>query len=63
MSVYGRIYCYSLSKASIRAYSADKAFLKESLHRIDKYTRAARTFYNLNRCVMSDVFLSAYIQC
>jgi ABC-type multidrug transport system fused ATPase/permease subunit len=41
---------------SIRAYGAQLAFKKESLVRIDRYTRAARTFYNLNRwvCVRID---------
>ncbi|KZP16764.1 P-loop containing nucleoside triphosphate hydrolase protein [Athelia psychrophila] len=41
---------------SIRAYGAQSAFKGESLVRIDKYTRAARTFYNLNRwvCVRID---------
>ncbi|GLB36501.1 putative atp-binding cassette [Lyophyllum shimeji] len=41
---------------SIRAYGAQKMFEEESLHRINRYTRAARTFYNLNRwvCVRID---------
>ncbi|KAG6891081.1 hypothetical protein C0995_014171 [Termitomyces sp. Mi166 len=41
---------------SIRAYGAQKAFQEESLQRINRYTRAARTFYNLNRwiCVRID---------
>ena len=34
---------------SIRAFGAQDTFKTESLHRIDKYTRNARTFYNLNR--------------
>lgn len=34
---------------SIRAYGAQDAFKGESLTRIDRYTRTARTFYNLNR--------------
>lgn len=39
---------------SIRAYGAQNAFKLESLLRIDRYTRAARTFYNLNRyCITS----------
>ncbi|KAG5650067.1 hypothetical protein H0H81_000902 [Sphagnurus paluster] len=36
---------------SIRAYGAQEAFQIESLNRIDRYTRAARTFYNLNRWI------------
>ncbi|THU88444.1 P-loop containing nucleoside triphosphate hydrolase protein [Dendrothele bispora CBS 962.96] len=36
---------------SIRAYGSQTAFVKESLRRIDRYSRAARTFYNLNRWV------------
>lgn len=37
--------------ASIRAYGAQDQFRKESYRRIDRYVRAARTFYNLNRWV------------
>ena len=40
-----------LGAASIRAYGAQKAFEAESLVRIDRYTRAARTYYNLNRWI------------
>lgn len=36
---------------SIRAYGAQNAFKQESLMRIDRYTRAARTFYNINRSI------------
>ncbi|KAJ7274255.1 P-loop containing nucleoside triphosphate hydrolase protein [Mycena rebaudengoi] len=36
---------------SIRAYGAEKKFGLESLSRIDRYTRAGRNFYNLNRWV------------
>ncbi|KAJ7469587.1 hypothetical protein FB451DRAFT_1368560 [Mycena latifolia] len=36
---------------SIRAYGAESKFSIESLARIDRYTRAARSFYNLNRWV------------
>ncbi|KAF8898485.1 hypothetical protein BD779DRAFT_1607278 [Infundibulicybe gibba] len=41
---------------SIRAYGAQASFIEESLNRINRYTRAARTFYNLNRwiCVRID---------
>ncbi|KAJ7693691.1 P-loop containing nucleoside triphosphate hydrolase protein, partial [Mycena rosella] len=41
---------------SIRAYGAQNSIIKISLERIDKYTRTARTFYNLNRwiCVRID---------
>ncbi|KAF7978858.1 hypothetical protein HWV62_44329 [Athelia sp. TMB] len=47
---------------SIRAYGAQSAFMGESLIRIDKYTRAARTFYNLNRwvCVRIDTIGAAF---
>ncbi|KAF5384757.1 hypothetical protein D9757_006267 [Collybiopsis confluens] len=49
---------------SIRAYGAQARFKNESLNRINKFTRAARTFYNLNRwvCIRIDVlggFLAA----
>ncbi|KAL0579441.1 hypothetical protein V5O48_002547 [Marasmius crinis-equi] len=42
---------------SIRAYGVEERFIQESLKRIDKFTRAARTFYNLNRwiCIRTDV--------
>ncbi|PPQ97414.1 hypothetical protein CVT26_006798 [Gymnopilus dilepis] len=48
---------------SIRAYGAQEAFKKESLARIDKYTRVARMSYNLNRwvSVRVDVLGSLYI--
>ncbi|KAK0480768.1 hypothetical protein IW261DRAFT_1474488 [Armillaria novae-zelandiae] len=36
---------------SIRAYGAQNAFIRESMVRIDKYTRTGRTFYNLNRWI------------
>ncbi|KZS93246.1 P-loop containing nucleoside triphosphate hydrolase protein [Sistotremastrum niveocremeum HHB9708] len=41
---------------SLRAYGAQGSFKLESMKRIDKYTRAARTFYNLNRwiCLRAD---------
>lgn len=38
--------------ASIRAYGAQLAFREESYRRIDKYSRAGRSFYNMNRCVV-----------
>ncbi|KAI0932658.1 hypothetical protein AcW1_000283 [Taiwanofungus camphoratus] len=43
---------------SIRAYSAQDAFRQESYARTDRYTRAARTFYNLNRwvCIRIETF-------
>lgn len=36
---------------SLRAYGAQEAFIQESMKRLDRYTRAASTFYNLNRWV------------
>ncbi|KAJ7506775.1 P-loop containing nucleoside triphosphate hydrolase protein [Mycena galericulata] len=36
---------------SIRAFGAESKFNLESLSRIDRYSRAARNFYNLNRWV------------
>ena len=36
---------------SIRAFSAQNLFKGESLLRIDRYVRSARTFYNLNRYI------------
>ena len=37
--------------ASLRAYGAQEAFAAESMRRINVYTSAARTSYNLNRWV------------
>ncbi|EIM89359.1 P-loop containing nucleoside triphosphate hydrolase protein, partial [Stereum hirsutum FP-91666 SS1] len=37
--------------ASVRAYGAESAFIKELQRRSDRYTRASRTFYNLNRWI------------
>lgn len=37
--------------ASIRAYGAESAFKAEARRRIDRYTRTARVFYNLNRWI------------
>jgi hypothetical protein len=37
--------------ASIRAYGAQGPFIEESLRRINKFTRAARTLSNLDRWV------------
>jgi hypothetical protein len=37
--------------ASLRAYGAQEAFIDESMNRINRYTRASRSFYNLNRWV------------
>jgi hypothetical protein len=42
----------TLTLASIRAYGAQLAFREESYKRIDRYTRAGRSFYNLNRQVV-----------
>lgn len=36
---------------SIRAYGAQLAFREESYKRIDRYTRAGRSFYNMNRWI------------
>ncbi|KAJ7435253.1 multidrug resistance-associated ABC transporter [Mycena latifolia] len=36
---------------SIRAFGAESKFCAESMTRIDRYTRAARSFYNLSRWV------------
>ncbi|VDC06819.1 unnamed protein product [Peniophora sp. CBMAI 1063] len=40
---------------SIRAYGAQEAFCLESRARIDHFTRAARTYYNLNRWVSTRI--------
>ena len=37
--------------ASIRAYGKQEDFKQESLRRIDRYSRAALTMYDLNRYV------------
>ncbi|KAJ6555073.1 hypothetical protein DFH09DRAFT_1318263 [Mycena vulgaris] len=46
---------------SVRAFGAESKFSTESLVRIDRYTRAARSFYNLNRWISVRVeVLSAF---
>ncbi|KAJ7643889.1 P-loop containing nucleoside triphosphate hydrolase protein [Roridomyces roridus] len=42
---------HMLVDVSIRAFGAQNKFGVESLSRIDRYTRAARNYYNLNRWV------------
>ncbi|KAF7366640.1 ATP-binding cassette transporter [Mycena sanguinolenta] len=46
---------------SIRAYGAQNSVVKISLDRIDKYTRTARTFYNLNRWTLLAASLLVFI--
>ncbi|KAF8528008.1 P-loop containing nucleoside triphosphate hydrolase protein [Hysterangium stoloniferum] len=50
---------------SIRAYGAQAAFTSESLKRIDKYTRPARVYYNINRWigVRIDAIGTAFTAC
>ncbi|KAJ3819299.1 hypothetical protein F5880DRAFT_1595008 [Lentinula raphanica] len=49
---------------SIRAYGVQEAFKAESLRRIDKFSRAARTYYNLNRWITVRVdALGALLSC
>ncbi|KAF7369381.1 ATP-binding cassette transporter [Mycena venus] len=47
---------------SIRAYGAQNSMVNISLDRIDKYTRTARTFYDLNRwvCIRIDALGSLF---
>ncbi|KZV76920.1 multidrug resistance-associated ABC transporter [Peniophora sp. CONT] len=40
---------------SIRAYGAEDAFRAEAYKRIDQYSRAGRTFYNLNRWISTRI--------
>ncbi|KAI3622081.1 atp-binding cassette transporter [Moniliophthora roreri] len=42
---------------SIRAYGVQQRFVQESIERINRFTRAARVFYNLNRwiCIRTDL--------
>ncbi|KAG8887722.1 hypothetical protein FRB98_009106 [Tulasnella sp. 332] len=49
--VYSHFHACIAGLTSIRAYGVEEAFQRESRRRIDVYTRAARTFYNLNRWV------------
>ncbi|KAJ8084403.1 hypothetical protein PM082_003172 [Marasmius tenuissimus] len=37
--------------ASIRAYGVEERFIQQSMNHIDKYSRAARTFYDANRWI------------
>ncbi|KAJ3833329.1 hypothetical protein F5878DRAFT_646030 [Lentinula raphanica] len=49
---------------SIRAYGVQEAFKAESLRRIDKFSRAARTYYNLNPWITVRVdALGALLSC
>jgi hypothetical protein len=45
----------TLTLASIRAYGAQLAFREESYKRIDRYSRAGRSFYNMNRQVIQPI--------
>ena len=45
------VFCADDPTVSIRAYAAQDMFKQESLDRIDKFSRPARTFYNLNRWI------------
>ncbi|KAJ7664839.1 P-loop containing nucleoside triphosphate hydrolase protein, partial [Mycena rosella] len=49
--VLGHIGAAIAGLVSIRAYGAEGAFIEESLRRINKYTRVARTLTNLDRWV------------
>lgn len=40
-----------LSTASVRAYGAEKRFREISIDKINRYTRASRTHFNLNRWI------------
>ncbi|KAI9449923.1 hypothetical protein BJY52DRAFT_1192187 [Lactarius psammicola] len=46
---------------SIRAYGAQHAFREESYRRIDRYSRAGRSFYNMNRQVQFTRWISLRI--
>ncbi|KAH9028046.1 hypothetical protein EDB83DRAFT_2526408 [Lactarius deliciosus] len=48
---------------SIRAYGAQLAFREESYRRIDRYTRANRSFWNMNRRVESTMSPLRYTEC
>lgn len=48
-------YLLILFQASVRAYGAQRAFRLESYRRIDRYSRAARTNYNLNRWISTRI--------
>lgn len=50
MDAYKRITVLRyLVLASIRAYGEEEVVIRESLARIDRYSRSAHMFYNLNR--------------
>ncbi|KAF9270593.1 P-loop containing nucleoside triphosphate hydrolase protein [Marasmius fiardii PR-910] len=49
--VLGHVGATIAGLVSIRAYGVEERFVQESMTRIDKYTRVARTFYTLNRWV------------
>ena len=47
--IYSHFGAATSGLTSIRAFGAEERFKQESKRRIDYYSRAARTFYNLNR--------------
>ncbi|KAF7306575.1 ATP-binding cassette transporter [Mycena indigotica] len=49
--ILGHISTVMAGLVSIRAYGAQAASVETSLSRIDRYSRAARTFHNLNRWI------------
>ena len=51
LSVMAILMCAPSSSVSIRAYGAQQTFKKESLKRIDHFTKMSRTSYNLNRWI------------
>ncbi|KAF7377837.1 hypothetical protein MSAN_00207200 [Mycena sanguinolenta] len=58
--VLGHIDAAISGLVSVRAYGAQNTFIKISIDRIDRFTRASRTFANLNRWVsVRTSFLSA----
>ncbi|KZV93631.1 hypothetical protein EXIGLDRAFT_835559 [Exidia glandulosa HHB12029] len=49
--VLGHLGAAIVGLTSIRAYGAEAAFKATARERLDKYTRVARTYYNLNRWI------------
>ncbi|QRW00087.1 ABC transporter transmembrane region [Ceratobasidium sp. AG-Ba] len=63
--VFGHFGAALAGVATIRAYGAEEQLKSGAMDRIDKYTRAARSFYNVNRwiCVRMDMLGALFAGC
>ncbi|KAL0569937.1 hypothetical protein V5O48_012021, partial [Marasmius crinis-equi] len=67
--VLGHVGAAIVGLTSVRAYGVEKRFIRESSSRIDRYTRIAVTFFNLNRWIdirmdfLGGIFASVLASC